>query len=346
MRCPDLKELPPPPAHKTGWAWTEASPQAPALPDGLTYPLITIVTPSYNQAQFLEETIRSVLLQGYPELEYIVMDGGSQDGSVDIIRKYERWISYWVSEPDRGQSHAINKGWARAQGQVLYWLNSDDILLPGTLAQVGEAFARNKDLQVLSGICQVTDLDGTLINNRPPRDFDLATLIAGGKASGQPAVFFARDLVEQIGELNEKLHYTLDREYFIRISQVCPPSQALKLSQPLASWRRWDDAKSTKHSRNFFTERRWILDHFFMDTKLSNSIQQLKRAAYADTFYQEAFLLAAKEQSRAALVCFWQALRWNLSPIAARQGMKLLYILLQYKLRNLTLKHGFSRSSL
>src|SRR5262245_11264512 len=131
MRCPQLSELPPPPANKKGWPWTEECAQLPdRMPDGSEWPRISIVTPSYNQGAFLEETLRSVLLQGYPNLEYVVIDGGSRDCSVDVIKKYERWIRYWVSEPDRGQSHAINKGFEKTNGDILAYINSDDAYLP------------------------------------------------------------------------------------------------------------------------------------------------------------------------------------------------------------------------
>ena len=137
MRCRTLTELPPPPAGKSGWPWTVETPPVPlARPDGSPWPRISIVTPSYNQGQFIEETIRSVLLQGYPDLEYIIIDGGSTDQSVEIIKKYEAWLTYSVSENDGGQSHAINKGFERATGVLLSWLNSDDVLLPDALAAV------------------------------------------------------------------------------------------------------------------------------------------------------------------------------------------------------------------
>ncbi len=127
MSCPTLADLPSPPSNQTGWMWNEESSQLPEnMPDGHQLPRITIVTPSYNQGQFLEATIRSVLLQGYPNLEYIIIDGGSSDNSVEIIRKYEPWLAYWVSEKDRGQAHAINKGFAHATGSIYAYLNSDD----------------------------------------------------------------------------------------------------------------------------------------------------------------------------------------------------------------------------
>src|SRR5262245_29806610 len=129
MRCPNLSDLPSPPPNRQGWPWTqEGAPRLDGTP-GECWPRISIVTPSYNQGRFLEETIRSVLLQGYPDLEYIVIDGGSADDSVEIIRKYERWLSFWVSERDRGQVDAINKGLRRCSGVLRNWLNSDDFLL-------------------------------------------------------------------------------------------------------------------------------------------------------------------------------------------------------------------------
>ncbi|HEX3883730.1 MAG TPA: glycosyltransferase family 2 protein [Stellaceae bacterium] len=142
MRCPTLAELSPPPAGKTGWPWTVETPQLPpARPDGSPWPRISIVTPSYNQGQFIEETIRSVLLQGYPDLEYIIIDGASTDQSVDIIKKYQPWLTHWVSEKDRGQAHAINKGFARASGQIGAYLNSDDWYTLDTFSFVGHSFS-------------------------------------------------------------------------------------------------------------------------------------------------------------------------------------------------------------
>src|SRR5689334_12386427 len=119
-----LADLPAAPAGRTGWPWTEQCPALPdTLPEGKRWPRISIVTPSFNQAAFIEQTIRSVLLQSYPAIDYIIIDGGSSDGSVAIIEKYKKYLSYWVSERDRGQSHAINKGFEAAKGDIICWLN-------------------------------------------------------------------------------------------------------------------------------------------------------------------------------------------------------------------------------
>ena len=142
--------------------------------DGSPWPRISIVTPSYNQGQFVEETIRSVLLQGYPDLEYIIMDGGSANQSAEIITRYERWLTYWVSENDRGQSHAINKGFRRSSGAILGWLNSDDVLLPDALATVAMALPNSDEQELVAGRAEFRDVSGTRsiwVVDRIPRDF-------------------------------------------------------------------------------------------------------------------------------------------------------------------------------
>ena len=212
-----LKELPPPPAGKTGWPWTDAtSSPLKEIPTNERYPGISVVTPSYNQGSFLEETIRSVLLQAYPGLEFIIIDGGSTDNSVDIIRKYEPWITYWVSEPDAGQTYAINKGIQRATGDILSWLNSDDILCPGALQRVAEQFAGIPEVDLVYGDCEMIDDSGNVFSRFDVRIGDLAGLLEENFIS-QPSAFFSRRALDAAGGLDSELHYAMDYDLWIRM---------------------------------------------------------------------------------------------------------------------------------
>jgi len=165
MHCPSLSELPQPPSGKDGWPWTGQSPSLPdKMPDGRPWPKISVVTPSYNQGNYIEETIRSVLLQSYPNLEYVIIDGGSTDNSVEIINKYEAWLTYWVSEKDRGQSHAINKGLKHATGDIFHWLNSDDQFTQGALEAAARAVRSEPDAVAWAGSCARVDPDGRILS--------------------------------------------------------------------------------------------------------------------------------------------------------------------------------------
>jgi glycosyltransferase involved in cell wall biosynthesis len=135
------------------------------MPDGSPWPKISIVTPSYGQGQFIEETIRAVLLQGYPDIEFIIIDGGSQDNTVEVIKKYEPFIAYWVSEKDRGQSDAINKGFTKATGEIYYWLNSDDFLQKNIFPLVSQEFKTNSEIEVLYGNCYYIDEQSKLTDH-------------------------------------------------------------------------------------------------------------------------------------------------------------------------------------
>ena len=184
-------------------------------------PKISIVTPSFNQGKYLEETILSVIEQNYPNLEYIVIDGGSSDNSLDIIKKYNDRISYWESESDNGQSDAINKGFDRASGDILSWINSDDYYNPGTLDEVSKILDRNQN-QLLFGNCKYYNEDngkswvsnvGSKFNSfRLP--FDYNYLI-------QPSTFWTRKLWDSTGPLNENYHYGFDWEWILRASKDC-----------------------------------------------------------------------------------------------------------------------------
>ncbi len=223
MRSPWLSELPSPKPGKVGWPWVgESARLSETTSDGNPWPRMSIVTPSYNQGKFLEETIRSVLLQGYPDLEYIIIDGGSKDGSVEIIRKYEKWLSYWVSEKDRGQSHAINKGWGRASGEIVAYLNSDDLYMPGVLSEVAELFRKYPDCAVIHGQTMVVDEWGKEkgIFGAP---LDLAASIDGcNNPVAQQSTFIRRRALLDVGLMDEKLHRAMDYDLWLRLRTKYP----------------------------------------------------------------------------------------------------------------------------
>ena len=178
------------------------------MPNRRPWPKISVITPSFNQADFLEETIRSVLFQGYPNLEYLVIDGGSTDYSVQVIRKYEPFLDYWVSEKDSGHPEAVNKGMARSTGEILGWLNSDDLLLPRALERT--ALARmNLEVKITCGFREMMDSDGRItwhwVHPRPNNE-DLKRICY----LAQETVFWNREVWEKAGPLGEEWRYLLD----------------------------------------------------------------------------------------------------------------------------------------
>lgn len=186
-------------------------------------PLVTVVTPCYNSARFIEETIQSVLAQTYPRLEYIIMDGGSTDGTVEIAQRYADRLTL-ISEQDRGQTHAINKGWARAQGQILAWLNADDLYYPDTVATAVAALEAHPEVGWVYGKPDVLDADGNPMPYRAPAfAWDYQLLLDYGCFITQPTVFIRRDVYETCGPLDEDLHYGMDYEYWLRIGQRYTP---------------------------------------------------------------------------------------------------------------------------
>src|SRR3990172_2353225 len=204
-------------------------------------PRITVVTPSYNQGQFLEQTVLSVLNQGYPDLEYIVRDGGSTDGSVEILRKYTGRIHYWRREKDKGQADAVKRGFERATGEILCWVNSDDILIPGALSAVGEYFASNPDTELLVGGCVQIDERGELWKDRKNRlAFNLGTevthhqLLFIGCRFAQPASFWKRSVFFEVGGFDTSLRFCFDYDMYLRMTKRKPGT---RLPRFLAAFR-------------------------------------------------------------------------------------------------------------
>jgi len=183
----------------------------------LNYPKISIVTPSYNQAEFLERTILSVLNQNYPNLEYIIIDGGSTDGSIEIIKKYEKYLTYWVSEKDKGQSHALNKGIMKASGEWIGWQNSDDIYIPGAFTQFYKLTKKYPQAQVIYGnkIC-INQSDAIIRKQFYIRPNFFVYKNVGMTICNQSS-FFKKNLIGNYGLFDEKLHFAMDYDFFLRL---------------------------------------------------------------------------------------------------------------------------------
>jgi glycosyltransferase involved in cell wall biosynthesis len=179
-------------------------------------PLVSIITPSYNQAAFLEQTIRSVLDQDYPNIEYLIADGGSTDNSVEIIRKYASKLAWWVSEKDKGQADGINKGFARAKGEFIAWVNSDDYYQPGAVSAAVAALQANPEAAFVFGDVQVVDKDGRILNNLHYGNWTLADLMTF-HIIGQPAVFMRRSALEAAGYLDMSYQFMLDHQLWLRV---------------------------------------------------------------------------------------------------------------------------------
>ncbi len=223
-------------------------------------PKVSIVTPSYNQGVYLERTILSVLSQDYPNLEYIIIDGGSSDNSPETILKYADRLACWVSKPDRGQTHAINKGLQAATGDILVWLNSDDLLLPGALSAVAECFRQHPEAGFVYGDCHMIDAAGRYIFNRKVIKYDWGTLFYGRSLVSQPASFFRRNVVDEIGLLDERLFFCMDLEYWIRAA--CRGIKFHMLPVPLACFRMHGSTKTAQQRKRMLAEHLMILQMY------------------------------------------------------------------------------------
>lgn len=237
-------ELPAAPAGRAGWPWQPRDAQTAELPKGSTWPRISVVTPSFNQGEFLEATLRSVLLQNYPNLEYIVLDGGSTDDSVDIIRRYAPHLTSWRSERDGGQADAIATGFERATGEILCWLNSDDIFLPGALRTAGAMFRRHPRTDFVYGNRLVIDRSGAVIGRHIWPWRLTAAHWSLGQSLAQEACFWTRELYDKAGGLDRSKFFIMDYDLFFRMWRA---GTFRKTSAFLGCLRIHEETKNTRH---------------------------------------------------------------------------------------------------
>jgi len=228
-----------------------------AAADGATQPLVSIVTPSLNQAEFIERTIASVASQDYPNIEHIVIDGGSTDGTIAILERYPHLR--WISEPDDGQASAINEGFRMATGEIVAWLNSDDVYLPATVGEAVAVFEGTPDVGLVYGDYRHIDAEGKVMRTVLARDFDLDFELNVENVIPQPSTFFRRSVLDRVGYLSERYHYAFDVEFWIRIAEA-----GIEIAHERSTWsgfRFHASSKTVAESRRFWREDRHIRRH-------------------------------------------------------------------------------------
>jgi glycosyltransferase involved in cell wall biosynthesis len=214
-------------------------------------PLVTIVTPSFNQVRFLGTTIESVLSQDYPHIEYIILDGGSTDGSIDVIRQHERRLAAWVSEPDKGQTEAINRGFGMAHGEIFAWLNSDDVYLPGAVSEAVAYLQAHPAVGMVHGAAYYIDEAGVPVARFPSKDTSHRELRRGAPRIAQQAAFFRSTVWKMVGPLDPTFYYAMDYDLWIRISAVTPLAYVPRM---WAGFRLHGESKSMTVARRCWPE--------------------------------------------------------------------------------------------
>jgi glycosyltransferase involved in cell wall biosynthesis len=307
-------------------------------------PLVSIITPSFNQASYLEQTIQSVLDQDYADIETLVIDGGSTDGSADINKKKEPRLAYWVSEKDLGQADAINKGMARAKGEIVAWLNSDDYYLPGTVAAAVGAFDANPDVALVYADMLAVDERGQTFNTFRYKQLTLEDLLCF-QIIGQPAVFMRRAAFEKAGGLDFSYHFLLDHHLWIRIAAQ---GRILHISQTWAAARYHAEAKNRAHAAAFGREAFRILESVERDNYLAPTLAKIKRRATASAHRVDARYLLDGGQPAASLAAWTRTLFIHPPTALARLnlfGSALLNLVGLGKLRDAILRRRQNRLS-
>ena len=271
-------------------------------------PLVSIVTPSFNQAQFLEQTIRSVLEQNFSGLEYMVVDGGSADGSIDIIRKYAGNLSWWVSEPDQGQGNAIRKGLARAGGKYIAWINSDDYYLPGAIEQAVAVLESNPGWGLVYGNVMAVNETGEKINLLEYQPYQLEDLMKF-QIIGQPAVFMRREVYEQAGGISGSYHYLLDHHLWLRMAALAPMAY---IPQTWAAARFHQAAKNTAMAAQFASEAQQIAAWMEQEAPFKQRMAAISDKVWAGAYRFGARYLSEGRQYKAALNMYRSA--WQRDP--------------------------------
>jgi glycosyltransferase involved in cell wall biosynthesis len=293
--------FPPPPPGKSGWPWDLPAAPRPANPPT---PRISIIIPSFNLGRFIEETIRSIVLQQWPDLELIIVDGGSRDETVEVIKKYERWISWWVSEPDRGQAEAINKGLARATGDIIAWFNADDFYTDGIFAAMAEGWRRYpKGIYAAPVANFYARGRETLIR---PRGISLENVIQYWTKRSiwhDPGLFWSRAVVDAVGGPDASLHYAHDFDYLVRALQHADFEY---IDHVAAGFRLHQESKTVSMTEQMMAETAEVSRRYW------HLVSDLDAAGFERSQYEARVRLGASKLIRgntAGLPLLWRALK-------------------------------------
>ena len=285
------------------------------------WPLVSIVTPSLNQSRFIRETIDSILLQDYPNIEYWVIDGGSDDGTVNILESYGDQI-FWVSETDSGQSQAVNKGWKFSHGEILGWVNADDLLQPLAIRHAVEVLLANPSLSAVYGNTDYISDDGRLIESYPVRAFDYDALVSETENYiPQPSVFMRRDVLEKVGFLNENLHYVMDFDLWLRLGLITTMEY---IPKDMAALRLHAAAKTVKAVSEFAHELSFIYRVLLSNPALPLSLRKRQKAIMHVAYIHSASFCFWGGQTKNALRYLQKA--WKLQSFPNRRTFWLLLV--------------------
>lgn len=284
-------------------------------------PLVSIVTPSYNQAKYLEATIQSVLRQEYPRIEYGIMDGGSTDSSLEIIQKHEKNLDWWVSQEDRGQAHAINKGIARSKGSIVAWLNSDDLYLPGAVSRAVKIL-RDSDTDLVFGDAITINAEGVPLNRLEFGNWGLKEFMRF-RVICQPSVFIKRKVWEALGGLNQKYHYMLDHHLWIRIAAEY---NIQHIPLKLAASRHHLEAKNVSQAASFAEEIYHLMSWMKDDSKISPAYELDSRRIRGGGYRLSARYLLEGGLTKKALADYVKAL-WSWPSYTLQHSHRIIFAL-------------------
>jgi glycosyltransferase involved in cell wall biosynthesis len=285
-------------------------------------PLVSIVIPSYNQCCFIAETVNSVLSQDYSHLECIVIDGGSTDGTLDVLRRYDERLR-WISEPDRGQAHAVNKGWHMAHGQILGWLNSDDTYRPGAIQAIVAAFQLHPEAGGIYGDCDYISATGEFLEKYETGPFDFETFFRTSRSPiPQPSIFIRRTVYEHVGPVNEDLRLVMDWEYWLRVGMRY---SILYLPQTLATYRVHGSSKSATESLRYGEETTRVYREIFANPQLPTALRRYEKEGMNNVLLQAAKYAFDGAQLTEARRYLLEA--WKIRPFHLRRFMPKIFFI-------------------